>query len=209
MRPLFMLSLLFILAGCGDSEANEDKIKEIIDALDVASKISAEDKEWLDRNDANIISFKDIDFDGHKELVVVHKARGNRHFPEYKAYNLDDYDLVIHYRMDAVFDPETKTVINQWSSSFCTHGTETYQTINNTLEMVRLEYSDYEPDGYRCILKIFERSSDSGNKSLQDFDDESLRITGERRYGIAGANLELVDTKCLSNKDPEWEWVQC
>ncbi len=195
MKKTFLLASLFI-SSYTYVEANEDNIQEIIDALDVASKISAEDKEWLDQNDANIISFKDIDFDGHKELVIVHKARGNRHVPEYKAYNLDDYDLVIHYRMDAVFDPVIKTVVNGWHSDYCTHETETYQATNNTLEMVRLEFSDYEPDGYGCILRIFESSSDSGNKSLQDFDDEMLRIIGEKRYGMSGANLELIDTKC-------------
>ena len=140
--------------------------------------------------------YKDIDFDGDDELIVLFRKRGNRHYKEYKAYNIDGGELVLHYREDAVFDSETKTVINHWSSNFCTHETETYQAMNNTLEMVRLEFSDYEPDGYGCILRIFESSSDSGNKSLQDFDDEMLRIIGEKRYGMSGANLELIDTKC-------------
>tara|TARA_B100001013_G_C24600897_1_gene438812 strand:+ start:1140 stop:1262 length:123 start_codon:yes stop_codon:yes gene_type:complete len=39
-------------------------MKEIIDALDAASKISAEDKKWLYRNDANIISL-------HKKMMKL------------------------------------------------------------------------------------------------------------------------------------------
>ena len=143
--------------------------------------------------------YKDIDFDGDDELIVLFSKRGNRHYKEYKAYNIDGGELVLHYREDAVFDPETKTVINQWSSNACTHEIETYQAINNTLEMVRLEFSDYEPDGYGCILRIYESSSDSENKTLQDLDDEMLRMTGEKRYGMVGANLVLIYTSSLAD----------
>ena len=143
--------------------------------------------------------YKDIDFDGDDELIVLFRKRGNRHYKEYKAYNIDGGELVLHYREDAVFDSETKTVINQWSSNACTHEIETYQAINNTLEMVRLEFSDYEPDGYGCILRIYESSSDSENKTLQDLDDEMLRMTGEKRYGMVGANLVLIYTSSLAD----------
>tara|TARA_B100000686_G_scaffold344045_1_gene425959 strand:+ start:423 stop:1049 length:627 start_codon:yes stop_codon:yes gene_type:complete len=197
-----------IITGCGDPndpveiESFEDQelmtyqkqIEEIgKDSIDVWKVIAKQEVHYSE------ISFRDIDFDGEDEWVLLFKERGNRHYKEYKAFNIENNepsDLVIHYREDAVFDPETKTVINHWSSNFCTHETETYQAMNNTLEMVRLEFSDYEPDGYGCILRIFESSSDSGNKSLQDFDDEMLRIIGEKRYGMSGANLELIDTRC-------------
>ena len=55
MKKIFLIASLFI-SSYTFAEANEDKMKEIIDALDATSKISAEDKKWLDRNDANIIS---------------------------------------------------------------------------------------------------------------------------------------------------------
>mgnify|MGYP001178173405 CR=1 FL=1 len=63
MKEMFLIASLFI-SSYTFSEANEDKMKEIIDALDAASKISAEDKKWLDRNDANIISL-------HKKMMKL------------------------------------------------------------------------------------------------------------------------------------------
>lgn len=73
----------------------------------------------------------------------------------------------------------TKTVVNGWHSDYCTHETLTYKAKDQSLTLIKREFSDFKEDGYGCIKKTFEGESEE--------------------------TLKLVKTECWKNE----VWRQC
>ena len=187
IKSLFIFSLIFILTGCGDSEVKEQEAHSMhdpyqsYDQYDHWKAITG----YVWDNGGNI-SLRDIDFDGEVEWILLFKERGNRHYKEYKAFEIEGDDIspgdfIMHYREDAVFDPETKTVINQWSSNACTHETLTYEAKDQTLALVKREFSDYEIFGNDCFQLTYEGESEEDLRlvSLECSNRESNSISFE------------------------------
>ena len=129
------------------------------------------------------VQFKDIDFDNYKEIVVLSKSYGNRGYLEYKAYNLGTFDLVIHYREDAIFNKVNKTVVNRWDTSACGSEEETFQAVNGVYNKVKQKSIELDWETKICITSIFE-----------------MNLNGK---------LKLIDTLCSKSISDNWTEVDC
>ncbi|MDC0223128.1 hypothetical protein OAK29_03290 [Gammaproteobacteria bacterium] len=167
------------------------KILILIFSFFISSTVFTEEKNEVilkesERQHYSEVFLRDIDFDGEDEWITLHNARGNRHYKEYKAFNIENNqptDLVFIFREDAIFDSTTKTVVNHWSSNWCTHETETYVAKDKTLMLIKSVYSDFDDTNlYGCIRRTFE--------------------------GEPGDDLRVVKTECTSVPSDD-EFYEC
>ena len=125
--------------------------------------------------------FKDIDYDGYKEIVILSESLGNRGAREYKAYNIGTFDLVIHFREDAKFNKISKTVVNRWDSSACGSEEITYKAVDGVFKKIESTLIDQDWNTKICFKKIYK----------------------EDEFG----ELKLVSTSC-SKIDSQGDWVK-
>ena len=128
--------------------------------------------------------FKDIDYDGYKEIVILSESFGNRGAREYKAYNIGTFDLVIHFREDAKFNKISKTVVNRWDSSACGSEEITYRSVDGVFKKIEATLIDQDWNTKICFTKVYK----------------------ENEFG----ELKLVSTSCSkTGNQGDWIKVDC
>ena len=125
--------------------------------------------------------FKDIDYDGYKEIVILSDSFGNRGYREYKAYNIGSFDLAIHFREDAEFNKVYKTVVNRWDSSACGSEKTTYKAIDGVFKKIESVLIDQDWNTKICFTKVYK----------------------ENEFG----ELKLVSTSC-SKTGSQGDWIK-
>ena len=71
------------------------KILILLFSFFVSSTVFAEEENEVilkesERQNYSEVFLRDIDFDGEDEWIALHNARGNRHYKEYKAFNIKE-----------------------------------------------------------------------------------------------------------------------
>ena len=125
--------------------------------------------------------FKDIDYDGYKEIVILSESFGNRGAREYKAYNIGTFDLVIHFREDAKFNKAFNTVVNRWDSSACGSEEITYKAVDGVFKKIESTIIDQDWNTKICFKKVYK----------------------EDEFG----ELKLVSKSC-SKIDSQGDWIK-